>query len=232
MRRVGRGQQDGGGVELRALALVDGHRVDGVDRGEPRGAELERSRRGARTPRHAAVGPPRRRRRCRRCRAAARSRSRSRAAGGRRTSRRAAEAVDACGEPALDARRPGADAVRAAAVRAQHAEARRARRAPPARVAGARRPRATARAAADGAARAPAPSAASPGRRRRRRSSVTVARARRATRVGVAARGSPRRRAAIAAAEAVDAVEHDDRRSGADPPGRRCRRARRRPRSR
>ncbi len=39
--RAGLGQQHRGGVELRALALVDRHRVDGLDRAEPAGAELD-----------------------------------------------------------------------------------------------------------------------------------------------------------------------------------------------
>ena len=70
------GQQDGGGVELRALALVDGHRVDAVDRGQARRAELDDARRGARRRRSRARSRWRRRRRCRRCRGAGRSRSR------------------------------------------------------------------------------------------------------------------------------------------------------------
>src|SRR5437762_10466428 len=40
-RRVGRGQQHGGGIELRTLALVDRHRVHGLDRTEAQRAEAE-----------------------------------------------------------------------------------------------------------------------------------------------------------------------------------------------
>ena len=198
--RAGVGQQHGGGVELRALALVDRHRVDGVDGAEPGRAELDdlaaALERGARRGR----ARLRRSRRCRRCRAAARSRSRSRAAGGRRTSGLDVEVARCSREPALDPRRPGRHAVRRRGGARTAAGRRRARRSPraPSPARPPRSPRGRRRPRARGPARAPR---RRPRIARRRPGSTSTSSGGVAQhadrRVGVAARGSPSASCAI-----------------------------------